>query len=333
MIDHETRLRRRATHFLSFYPRKWRARYGEEFTELLVADLDERPHSLRRALDVARGGTVARLAVAGIGGQALDHRDQPRRCLVTLSAAVSCFLVFAIALWAQLTIGWQWARPSAVPTELAMVIMTVAVVLVAALFLTAAAPILALALVATVRGRGRALLRPLLLVAVGLTLLIVGTRHFANGWPGTGGHPWTHQGLVPGGVAAYAWASTLFVTSYWLHPASLLHFPAPELAYMLLSPVATVSVIAGCAKVVHRLALSPRVLRFERRLGVLVALAMGLFLTGAALWVIEGGPGPGNLFHIGAINVIELVLLALTSVLALRAAERARCETDRLVRA
>ena len=108
------------------------------------------------------------------------------------------------------------------------------------------------------------------------------------------------------------WVLALFVTSYWLHPSSLLHFPAPELAYMLLSPVATVSVIVGCAKVVHRLALSPPLLRFERRLGVLVALAMGLFLTGAALWVIEGGPGPRNLFHIGAINVIELVLLALT---------------------
>jgi hypothetical protein len=232
-----------------------------------------------------------------------------------------------------LTIGWQWARPSTVPTELAMVIMTVSVVLVAALFLAAAAPILAVALAAAVRGRGRALLRPLVLIAVGLTLLIVGTHHFANGWPGTGGHPWTHQGMVPGGVAAYAWASTLFVTSYWLHPAALLHFPAPELGYMLLSPLATVSVIVGSSKIVHRLALSPRVLRFERRLGVLVALAMGLFLTGGALWVVDGGPGPRNLFHIGAINIIELVLLALTSVLALRAAERARFDTDRLVRA
>jgi hypothetical protein len=153
MTDHEARLRRRATHLLSCYPRQWRARYGEEFIELLMADLDERPHSFGRGLDVARGGVVARLAVAGVGGQPLDRRDQPRRCLVTLGAAVSCFLVLAVALWAQLTIGWQWARPSAVPTELAMVIMTVSVVLVAALFLAAAAPILVLVLAAAVRGR------------------------------------------------------------------------------------------------------------------------------------------------------------------------------------
>jgi hypothetical protein len=156
----------------------------------------------------------------------------------------------------------------------------------------------------------------------------MGTHHFANGWPGTGGHPWTHQGLVPGGVAAYAWASTLFVTSYWLHPASLVHFPGPELGFMLLSPLATVAVIVGASKIVHRLSLQRGVLRFERWLGVTVALSMGLFLTGAALWVMEGGPGPRNLFHTGAIDVIELVLLACTAVLALRAAEQARTGID-----
>jgi hypothetical protein len=333
VTDHETKSRRRAARLLSCYPREWRSRYGEEFAELLTADFGERPRSLHRALDVARGGFVARLAVAGIGGQPLDRRDQPRRCLVTLGAAVSCFLVLAFALWSQLTIGWQWSRPSTMPTELAMIVMTLSVVLVATLFVAAAAPILAMTLAAIVRRRGRDLIRPILLVAVGLVLLIVGTHHFANGWPGTGGHPWTHQGMVPGGVAAYAWASTLFVTSYWLHPTALMHFPGPELGYMLLSPLATVSVIAGSSKIVHRLKLPLVVLRFERRLGVLVALAMGLFLTGAALWVVDGGPGPRNLFHIGAIDVIELVLLALTAVVALRAAERARFGSDRLVRA
>jgi hypothetical protein len=331
VTDRETRLRRRASHLLCFYPRAWRARYGEEFTELLMAELEERPHSARRVLDVARGGFVARLAVAGLAGQPLDRRTQPSRCLVTLGATVSCFLVLALALWAQLTIGWQWARPSSVPTELAMVIMTVAVVLVAALFVAAAAPILALALTALVRGHGRPLLRPILLVLFGLALLVVGTHHFANGWPGTGGHPWTHQGLVPGGVAAYAWASTLFVTSYWLHPAALVRFPGAELGFMLLSPLATVSVIVGASKIVHRLTLRRGVLQFERWLGIMAALSMGLFLTGAALWVIEGGPGPRNLFHIGAIDVFELVLLALTAVLALRAAEQARPGLDRLV--
>jgi hypothetical protein len=331
--DHDTRVRRRAARLLRCYPGEWRARYGEEFTELLVADLDERPHSLRRGLDVARSGAVARLAVAGLCGQPLERADQPRRCLVTLGASVSCFLVFAIALWAQLTVGWQWARPSAPPTELAMVVMTVSMVLIVGLFLTAAGPILALALATLARGRGRTLLGPSLLAALGLALLVVGTRHFANGWPGTGGQAWVHQGMVPGGVAAYAWASTLFVTSYWIHPAALLRFPGPELAYMLLSPLAAASIIVGSAKLVHRLDLPSPLLRFERRLGVLVALAMGLFLTGAALWVIDGGSGPRDLFHVGAIDVVELLVLALAAGLALRAAERARLTGDGSLRA
>ena len=58
--------RRRATRLLSWYPREWRARYGEEFVELLVDDIAERPRSPWRALDVASSGVVARLATAGL---------------------------------------------------------------------------------------------------------------------------------------------------------------------------------------------------------------------------------------------------------------------------
>ena len=62
--------------------------------------------------------------------------------------------------------------------------------------------------------------------------MAVGGRHFGNGWPGTGGHPWAHPGPVPGGVAAFCWASTLAVSSFWAHPAALAAFPAAELAGM-----------------------------------------------------------------------------------------------------
>ena len=153
------------------------------------------------------------------------------------------------------------------------------------------------------------------------SLSIVGTHHFANGWPGTVVTPGPHQGLVPGGVAAPAPASTLFVTSYWIHPAALARFPGPELGFDVLSPVCTGSVIVGSFKIVHRLTLRRGVLRFERSIGVAAALSMGLFLAGAAAWWSRVGPDREP-FHIGAIDVIELVLLALTAVLALRAAEQ-----------
>jgi hypothetical protein len=53
---------RRARRLLRWYPKAWRLRYGEEFRELLIADIGERPRSWRRTLDVTRRGLVARVA-------------------------------------------------------------------------------------------------------------------------------------------------------------------------------------------------------------------------------------------------------------------------------
>jgi pimeloyl-ACP methyl ester carboxylesterase len=58
----------RAGRLLRWYPAAWRARYGEEFAELLTADIRERPRSAARTRDVVRGGIVARLADAGLAG-------------------------------------------------------------------------------------------------------------------------------------------------------------------------------------------------------------------------------------------------------------------------
>ena len=55
----------------------------------------------------------------------------------------------------------------------------------------------------------------------GAGVMIAGSHHFENCWPGTGAHAWGQQGLVPGGVAAFCWASTLSVSSYWAHPVLL----------------------------------------------------------------------------------------------------------------
>lgn len=46
----------RAERLLRWYPRAWRERYGDEFAELLIADIEERPHSPVRTRDVTRAG-------------------------------------------------------------------------------------------------------------------------------------------------------------------------------------------------------------------------------------------------------------------------------------
>ena len=230
--------------------------------------------------------------------------------------------MLAVSVWAQLTIGWQWSEPDTLATSSGMIVMTIGVALFAVLCVACFAPVLWATVAAVLGGRARRLVGPLCVGGGAVGILVAGTHHFANGWPGTGGHEWAHQGIVPGGVAAYAWASTLFVSSYWLHPGALQHFPAGEVAWMAVSPLALVGAVWGSMTVVARLDLSPRLVRFQRRVAVLVAAAMGVFLLGASLWIVDGGPGPRNLFHTGALDFGELIALGLLVAVAARAAAR-----------
>jgi hypothetical protein len=315
---------------LRWYPRSWRARYGEEFAELLIAEFAEQPRSWRRTVDVARSGLLARLTSAGLTSAGLtsagltgaglasagltDGRHDPaagrRASLATLACCVAVFLTVAAAMWAQLTVGWEWAPPAARGATVAMVVMSAAMLWLAALAFLAAAPVAA-ATLAGARRQSAKLRRPVLLMAGGAAVLVLGGRHFGNAWPGTGGHWWLHQGLVPGGIAAFSWACTLSVTSYWVHPAALAAFPAAELTWMAVSPAAMLGLVTGAAQLVRRVELSPGVLRHEARVGRAAIGGMAAFLGGALCWVTEGGGGPRGLFQTGAIDVAGLAVMVI----------------------
>lgn len=308
---------RRAERLLRWYPRDWRARYGDEFAELLISDMAEHPRSIKRPADVAVSGIVARAAYAGLGQSTLDPADRTRRTLIAFGCAAGIFVTFGLGMWAQMTIGWQWSAPNTVATSAAMVVMSYSVLALLSLGAFAVLPI-AWPLVRDLRSNTR-LFGPLGLALGGAGVFIVGARHFANGWPGTGGHPWAHQGLVPGGVAAFAWSATLFVTAYWVHPASLLSFPAPEIAWMVVSPMTLFCSGIGAVRLLREIDLSPDLLRLEARLAQLGGVVMVLFLIGASLWVVDGGPGPRNLFHVGAIDVVGICVMVAALVTAGRA--------------
>jgi hypothetical protein len=311
---------RRASRLLRWYPRAWRSRYGEEFAELLIADIAERPRSWTRTADVARGGFVARLAAAGLGGCPLETPARMRAGLVSLCCCAAVFVGFGTAVWSQLTIGWQWSEPDTTATTVAMVMMSAAMLAFGVLALAAALPVA----ISAVARRPAGVLGPAVIFGVCAVVMVVGGRHFGNGWPGTGGHPWARQGLVPGGVAAFAWASTLSFSSYWVHPSALAGFPAAELAWMALSPLAMAGLVAGAATVVRRTELSPRILHFEARLGTAACVTMVVFLAGCGAWIVDGGPGPGNLFRAGAIDVAGVVVLTIAFVAAWTAARTTR---------
>jgi hypothetical protein len=311
----------RAGRLLRWYPAGWRDRYGAEFTELLVSDLAERPRCWRRTADLAVSGTLARLSQAGLGGQRLATGDQARASLAALGCALAVFLTAGTAVWSQLLVGWQWSPPGTRAAAVATVVMTGALWFFLALAVLAAVPV-GWRLARRGFGGGAPGRARLLLIAVSLLVLIIGGRHMANGWPGTGGHPWPQRGLVPGGVAAFGWAMTLSVTSYWMHPAALLAFPAAELAWMVISPAALAGLITGLAGLVRRLDLPPRLLRYQARLGALAAAGMAVFLAAAASWVLAGPRQPGPLFRPGAIDVAALAAMALALMVGWQALRR-----------
>jgi hypothetical protein len=261
MTDRSDAAVRRAKRLLRCYPRAWRARYGEEFTQLLIDDMTERPRSATGTADVVRSGLLARAAGTGLVGAALEPRQQIRSGLAVVAGAVMAFLAFGVAIWSQLTIAWQWSAPAAPGTRAAMLVMSAFILAFAMLALLAAIP-LAWALWRTcVCGRARGLVRPVTLVVLGTLVLAIGSVHFGHGWPGTGGHPWAGRDVVPGAVARACWAVTLWITSYWAHPNALASFPASEVAWMVVSPIALLTVLVGAVTALGRLPLSPRRVR------------------------------------------------------------------------
>jgi hypothetical protein len=314
---------KRAQRLLRCYPPAWRARYGDEFTQLLIDDMSERPRSMTRTADVVRSGLLARLAGAGLAGDTLEPRQQLRAGLAAVGVALTAFLAFGVAIWSQLAIDWQWSAPDAPATKTAMVVMWGAVIAFVVLGVLAAVPVVWSLGRACATGDARGLLVPAAIVALGLIVLIAGSVHFGHGWPGTGGHPWDGRDIVPDPVACFAWAATLWVTSYWVHPGALGSFPVTEIAWMVVSPIALLATVIGTAKIVRRLPLSARALRYEAWIGMAAVLGMAVFLAGTGTWLVSGEPGPRALYRVGTIHWVSMALMAAALVLGFRAAERA----------
>ena len=46
------------------------------------------------------------------------------------------------------------------------------------------------------------------------------------------------------------------------------------------------------------------------------AAVMVVFLLGASLWVVDGGPGPRGLFHVGAIDIASIAVMGVALMTA-----------------
>jgi hypothetical protein len=303
---------RQAARLLRWYPASWRARYGEEFAELLMADLAERPHNWRRSADVAAHGLLARVALTG-----LTQRAQPPAVqIATLGCALAAFGTLGIAMLAQLATGWQWVSPRSPSVAGATVLMTVAAACIAIIGLAVVVPLLGRSLLAARQRDGR-VMRPAGVAVACAAALVAGARHFQNSWPGTGGTGAEHS-LVPGGVAAFGWSSTLSVSSFWVHPALLIRFPVAELTWMAVSPVIGITLMFTAATAVRRLALAGGMVSYLSQLARAACVAAATFLAGATIWVVGPGGGDAGLFRPGLVDGAELLIMAVALAVAVR---------------
>jgi hypothetical protein len=309
-----TTAERQAARLLRWYPASWRARYGEEFAELLLADLAEQPRNWRRNADVAAHGLLARVALTGLTARA----HPPSVQMATLGCALAAFGTLSVAMLAQLATGWQWVSPASPSVAGATVLMTFAAACIAIIGLAAVVPLL-VRILFTARQRDGRVIRPAALAVACTAALIVGARHFQNAWPGTGGTGAEHS-LVPGGVAAFAWSSTLSVSSFWVHPDLLIRFPAAELAWMAASPVIGITLMIAAATAVRRLALAGGTVRYLSRLACGACLAAAAFLAGATIWVVGRGGGDAGLFRPGMVDGGELLMMTIALAVAVRLA-------------
>jgi len=244
---------------LRWYPRQWRARYGDELAALLDEEYGHHlPVSARFGL--VTGGLRQRARASGLGGDSVPAPERVRSGALVVLAAWIAFVV-AGANFAKFSEHFDEALPHAMGThrlpDLAfLVLQTTAGV---ASFLVVAGALLALpAFVRFLRADGWTLLRGHLLRALGATALTVAVTAPLLMWA----HRLTSQqrngGLHWYGALYLMWAALIVITlTLW-----------------------TVVAIAA-ARRVH---LSKRMLAAESVLAVAVALAMVVMIAATAAW-------------------------------------------------
>jgi hypothetical protein len=311
----------RARRLLRWYPKRWRERYGEEFAELLVAELDEQPHSWRRTADIARSGLAAQLSLAGLSGSPIG--GGPQAALATVGAATVAFLACGLSLWSQLLVGWRWSSLDGHAVRFGVLTMSVAGSYLAVLAVLAVLPVI-VTVGRELRVGERQLLTPAAGLVVGAAILLIGGHLLQGAWPGAGGHTTHLHRFVPGPVAGFGWAETLALTSYWIHPAQLLALPTAQVIWIVASPAVLAATVTAGVRLVRRVALPASVVSYEARLVRAAAGGMALYLGAGAWWVFESRDGSSSVFRAGSLDLLLIAAMAISLAVAGKAARQLR---------
>jgi len=303
-------LERHAARLARCYPRQWRSRYADEFTQLLIDELADGQRSVHGELNVIAHGLWTRLAYAGLAGAVVEPRLRTRARFVVLGGVSAAFVMLAAGVWSQPAVGWQWSAPASGTTKLGVSMMSAAIFGLGALLMLLAVSLCGVLLHRLRHQSGPRVWSLALVFLLAVAMLWLGSEHFAAHWPGTGGHAWSGRGLVPGWLARLVWAATLWITSYWAHPGALTSFPAGEVVWMLVSPLAWLILLCSVVAMLHQVTLTGRRAQCAALTSAAAVGMMITFLAGAAVWISSDTSGPGNLFAVGTIDFVILAVLA-----------------------
>jgi len=275
---------------LRAYPKAWRERYGEEFAALLADDIAERPRNAGRDLDVVRAGLAARL-----GSPA------------TPLAALLLFAAATASLWTQLARGTgAGGHRDAAAATLGLVTLSICGLALAVVAVAATIGLGKATARAIRRGDGRGLLGPATTALVGAATLAIGVVRIGAHAP------------AASTVSRWTWAATETISTYWVHPGRLLDLPAPDLAWMLASPLAAIACWRGLAALAARTGATATWHRLARPL---IAAVLTPALVTAATWVVGSQHASNASLRAGTLD-LALIAAMTAAVITIDAAAR-----------
>lgn len=279
---------RRAQRSLHWYPKAWRQRFGDEYVALLEAELLERPRSARRSFNVAWKGSIARLADLGIAGSTVDSSAQVRS-----GAATSLFCaIFAVAasvkLWAPPMTSWYSVghRQMGWLLKLSTGLITVVYGAMAVVVGVALIGVLCSASWRIIRGRGKGLRVPAVLMAACAAYLVV-AEHIALRWlAATGGIAWTRPSVALEQIAALEYRLFAGWESAATSPSS---FRSLDGIVMALAPVILLGFALAAMTLIRRTAISARMAHFYRYGLTWFVISIFTCLGSYLVWDLAGG--------------------------------------------
>jgi hypothetical protein len=207
---------RRALRLLRWYPSAWRERYGEEFVDHMEQEFSDRTIDVRRTLNVAYKGLVARLGDIGLSKTEASADARQRAAFGTSFVLTALVAVFALSFWSRAMMLWNspGGPRASVPDTVAIGAQTV---MVGLMLLTLMAVLMVVGFNVVrqlVRGPLRPLAVPSLLAAVSGFLLLWAQQYFDFG-RGYFPVPWSHPGLAIKRLAGLGWGITLRWNDLW----------------------------------------------------------------------------------------------------------------------